>query len=360
MSKFDIFNTLPDAAPPAPSNKYTAFDSMPDADVDHSPWAFNVTDPTTGQTHANYLPRGVSQTLFSQTGNLLDFFGADDTADTLRNTAQQSFGWSPSENADWESVKEDNIGAWETTKRGAMFALEQTPTSLGHMAFMAPGLVGGALPAIVGSTPQAIAELERIADQRAQNEGSFEDPTLGQYAAAAPSALANVAMDRFTARIPFVKGASPGRAVAGLGAEVVGEGIQGGLEEAVTHIGTQSQGKMDIGDAALSEAVGGMGQATGQTSINYMWGNTGPSATANTFGVLTVWIPHYANTANFKQALCSWAGENASMTDYRWAVGLTAGLWSDTSAIDQITLFDISAADFVQYSTFTLYGVTGA
>ena len=102
------------------------------------------------------------------------------------------------------------------------------------------------------------------------------------------------------------------------------------------------------------------GQATGQTSINYMWGNTGPSATANTFGVLTVWIPHYANTANFKQALCSWAGENASTTDYRWAVGLTAGLWSDTSAIDQITLFDISAADFVQYSTFTLYGVTGA
>ena len=84
------------------------------------------------------------------------------------------------------------------------------------------------------------------------------------------------------------------------------------------------------------------------------------SATADTFGAMTIYIPHYANTANFKQMIASSAAENASATDSEWWLNQTAGLWSDTSAVDQITIDAYSTDDFVQYSTFTLYGVTGA
>jgi len=88
------------------------------------------------------------------------------------------------------------------------------------------------------------------------------------------------------------------------------------------------------------------------------------SSTADTFGPFTMWIPHYANTANFKQAVIYGATEAASTTNWEWLMGMNAILWGSTSAIDEVTLAcqrsAWQTADFVQYSTFTLYGVTGA
>ncbi len=88
------------------------------------------------------------------------------------------------------------------------------------------------------------------------------------------------------------------------------------------------------------------------------------SSTADTFGSFTMWIPHYANAANFKQALIYGADEGATSTDWEWLMGMNAILWGSTSAIDEVTLACQRGAwqdaDFVQYSTFTLYGVTGA
>ena len=84
------------------------------------------------------------------------------------------------------------------------------------------------------------------------------------------------------------------------------------------------------------------------------------SSTADTFGSGTLWIPHYANTANFKQVLIQAACEGATTTDYQWGLALAAGLWSSTAAVNQITLGPLTGTNFVQYSTFTLYGVTGA
>tara|TARA_R110000824_G_scaffold380456_1_gene572866 strand:- start:308 stop:526 length:219 start_codon:yes stop_codon:yes gene_type:complete len=72
-----------------------------------------------------------------------------------------------------------------------------------------------------------------------------------------------------------------------------------------------------------------------------------------------MWIPNYANTANFKQALTLNAAENASTATSAWYLYVIAGLWSNTDAIDRITI-TASSGNFVQYSTFTLYGVTGA
>ena len=106
-------------------------------------------------------------------------------------------------------------------------------------------------------------------------------------------------------------------------------------------------------------ATPGSQRTTGVAMIdkNYINGDT---STADTFGSGTLWIPHYANTANFKQVLIQAACEGATTTDYRWGLSVCAGLWSDTSAVDQITLAPHTGTNFVQYSTFTLYGVTGA
>jgi hypothetical protein len=97
------------------------------------------------------------------------------------------------------------------------------------------------------------------------------------------------------------------------------------------------------------------------TQIRHLYGITGASNLADTFGTATMWIPHYSNTANFKQVLGAGAAENNSTTDSQWILSMIAGLWSDTSAITSIVLFPAQGLDdFVQYSTFTLYGVTGA
>ena len=100
------------------------------------------------------------------------------------------------------------------------------------------------------------------------------------------------------------------------------------------------------------------GRGSSQNAIQFLYGATGASALANTFGMMTFWVPHFANSANYKSCFAKWSAENNSSTNDQWMVGFTAGLWKDTDAIDQITLIDVSGDDFVQYSTFTLYGVS--
>ena len=87
-------------------------------------------------------------------------------------------------------------------------------------------------------------------------------------------------------------------------------------------------------------------------------GTTGVDATADTFATAVLWIPHYANTSNYKQMVCCSGAENASTTNYEWGLMVAAGMWASTAVVDQITL--TPDADFLEYSTFTLYGVSGA
>ena len=86
---------------------------------------------------------------------------------------------------------------------------------------------------------------------------------------------------------------------------------------------------------------------------------TAASVLADSFGTFKCWIPNYANTANFKQAAVQTSTGGSSTSDWWWSLNVDAGLWSSTAAINQVTLAP-GADDFVQYSTFTLYGVTGA
>jgi hypothetical protein len=79
----------------------------------------------------------------------------------------------------------------------------------------------------------------------------------------------------------------------------------------------------------------------------------GANATANTFSNAEFYIPNYTS-ANFKSTSNDSVGETNASTG-SILMGLSAGLWSNTSAITSIALY--TDGNFVQYSEFTLYGV---
>ena len=100
-------------------------------------------------------------------------------------------------------------------------------------------------------------------------------------------------------------------------------------------------------------------RTSGVTAWTDFADNPAATALADTFGTGFMWLPNYANTANFKQCYANSATENNSTTDYQWGMQVIAGLWTNTDAVDAIAL-TLQNGDFVQYSSFTLYGVTGA
>ena len=81
-------------------------------------------------------------------------------------------------------------------------------------------------------------------------------------------------------------------------------------------------------------------------------GETISTYTSNTFGSLDLYIPNYAGSTNKSSSADSTTENNASTS---WAA-LGANLWSNTAAINQVTLTP-AAGTFVQYSTATLYGI---
>ena len=86
----------------------------------------------------------------------------------------------------------------------------------------------------------------------------------------------------------------------------------------------------------------------------------GGVSTADTFGCLKIWIPHYANSTNFKQVFMSSTSGPASASNTDWALRVVAGLWAQPAAVTQIDIRSGYAADHAEFSTFTLYGITGA
>ena len=82
---------------------------------------------------------------------------------------------------------------------------------------------------------------------------------------------------------------------------------------------------------------------------------------ADTFGAITVWIPHYSNSTNYKQALSQSTAPNNSTTNDEWALRLCATLFHEnTDAITEISMVAGGGNNFVAYSTFDLYGILGA
>ena len=79
----------------------------------------------------------------------------------------------------------------------------------------------------------------------------------------------------------------------------------------------------------------------------------GTDSTANTFANGEFYIPNYAGSTNKSVSADGVTENNATAA----RATLTAGLWSNTSAINQITLLPIAGGTFAQYSTATLYGI---
>lgn len=100
---------------------------------------------------------------------------------------------------------------------------------------------------------------------------------------------------------------------------------------------------------------GSVGSGTGSSSSFFMW-CTGTWATASTFSNSLMYIPNYTSSNNKSVSIDS-VNENNSTSPY--ALGLIAGLWSDTSVVSSIKLIPEGAGtpNFVQYSTAYLYGI---
>jgi hypothetical protein len=96
----------------------------------------------------------------------------------------------------------------------------------------------------------------------------------------------------------------------------------------------------------------GTDNASSQSSIA-VGNTTANNATANTFGSHEIYVPNYAGS-NFKSVNAETVAENNSSSS--WVLLLNASLWSDTAAINRVTLTPLSSA-FMQYSTATLYGI---
>ena len=95
--------------------------------------------------------------------------------------------------------------------------------------------------------------------------------------------------------------------------------------------------------------------SSGSSTSTYIYGGIIPSATAtaSTFGNISYYVPNYAGS-NYKSLSMDSVAENNTTTAY--AI-LEAGLWSNSSAITSIKISSENAANFVQYSTATLYGI---
>jgi hypothetical protein len=88
----------------------------------------------------------------------------------------------------------------------------------------------------------------------------------------------------------------------------------------------------------------------------YSSANNQSTQTASTFGNMDLYIPNYAGS-NYKSTSHDGANENNGTDAY---ANLIAGLWSSSAAINSITLTGDGVVDFVQYSTFYLYGISNS
>jgi hypothetical protein len=101
------------------------------------------------------------------------------------------------------------------------------------------------------------------------------------------------------------------------------------------------------GSAASSFSNAASGTAIYSGELN------GSTSTASTFSNCSFYIPNYAGSTNKSTSTDAVDENNATAAD----AALTAGLWSNTAAITQITILPSTGPLFVQYSTAALYGI---
>jgi hypothetical protein len=121
--------------------------------------------------------------------------------------------------------------------------------------------------------------------------------------------------------------------------------ITGRVYVAFNGVGTNQTRRLLLGNGSSASSGSASDIATDR--------GTGNSATASTFANMEMYIPNYTS-ANFKSVSIDAVGENNATEAY---AGLIAGLWSSTAAITAMTLSSSDGGNFMQGTTFYLYGV---
>jgi hypothetical protein len=99
----------------------------------------------------------------------------------------------------------------------------------------------------------------------------------------------------------------------------------------------------------------GSGSAQSDNSTYALFVNANTS-TANSFGNGEIYIPNYTGSNN-KSYSADYVIENNAATAY---AGLDAGIRNNTAAITSIYISPEPTSNFMQYSTFYLYGITNS
>ena len=96
----------------------------------------------------------------------------------------------------------------------------------------------------------------------------------------------------------------------------------------------------------------GTGNSYGGTTLETVW-TTAASNTANSFSNSEVYITNYTSSS-YKSLSADSVTETNNADAYQ---AIVAGLWSNPTAINSISLTSYTSSTIVQYSTFTLYGI---
>lgn len=119
----------------------------------------------------------------------------------------------------------------------------------------------------------------------------------------------------------------------------------------------------DTGSNYSYKVLYGNGSTTysdGQSSVAYdsIWGVLpAATATASTFGNVSIYIPNYAGNTN-KSSSAEGCGESNTATGP--LICASAAIWSSTAAITSVKLFPYHGSNFKSGSSFFLYGITKA
>lgn len=97
----------------------------------------------------------------------------------------------------------------------------------------------------------------------------------------------------------------------------------------------------------------GSSYATTTDTLMYGGQASGSTATSNTFGNSTVYIPMYAGSLT-KSSIEEGASENSAASSL---LDMNSNFWSNTAAITQVTLTPENGGTIQQYSVATLYGI---
>ena len=110
-------------------------------------------------------------------------------------------------------------------------------------------------------------------------------------------------------------------------------------------LSTNLSSRLLLGSGSAASSI------TGATQLR-SYGTDPSDYTASVFSNLEVYIPNYAGSTN-KSVSMDYVTENNAAAAYS---GFTAGLWSATTAITQVTL-TVSGGNVAQYSSASLYGI---